>query len=159
LRKSRRGKTKENNGRRSISMRSILITILLSGIVLLGASSCATVPKEPLASGEVRLLGISVPGAGLEEYTSFAVNIFFEAAGNPEIKRACFYESRREQYCSDVSDGSYFTSGTKRAFQVYLPGIGPGSHRVECYAVYIRDGETQRTNVIFTQIVAGRSPR
>ena len=36
-------------------MRSILITVLLSGVVLLIASSCATVPKEPLASGEVRL--------------------------------------------------------------------------------------------------------
>ena len=139
-------------------MRSILITILLSGIVLVGASSCATVPKEPLASGEVRLLSISIPGAGLEAYISFAVNIFFEAAGNPEIKKACFYESRREQYCSDVSDGSYFTVGTKRAFQVRLPGIGAGSHRVECYAEYIRDGETRRTNVVFTQIIAHTSP-
>ena len=159
LEKEMKTKNKETNGGRSISMRSILITILLNGIVLLGASSCATVPKEPLASGEVRLLSISVPGAGLEAYASFPVNIFFEAAGNPEIKRACFYEIRREQYCSDVSDGSYFTLGTKRAFQVYLPGIGPGSHRVECYAVYIRNGETRRTNVIFAQIVAGRSPR
>jgi len=60
-------------------MRSILITILLIGIVLLGASSCATVPKEPLASGEVRLLSIGVPGAVLSAETSFPVNIFFEA--------------------------------------------------------------------------------
>ena len=47
------------------------------------------------------------------------------------------------------------TLGTKRAFQVYLPGISVGSHRVECYAEYIRDGETRKTNVVFTQILAG----
>jgi len=139
-------------------MRSILITILLSGIALLGVTSCATMSKAPLASGEVRLLSMDVLGAGLEANISFAVNIFFEAAGNPEIKRACFYESRERPYCFDVSDRSYFTLGTKRAFQVYLPGIGPGSHRVECYAEYIRDGETRRTNVVFTQIIATRSP-
>ena len=140
-------------------MRSILITILLGGIVLLGASSCATIPKTPLVSGEVRLLSMNILGAGLEAHSSFVINIFYEAAGNPEIKRVCFYETRRWwQYCSDVSDISYFTFGTKRAFQVWLPGIDPGSHRVECYAEYIRDGEVRRTNVIFTQIVAGRSP-
>ena len=135
-----------------------LMGVLIGVVILLLVFSCATVPKEPLASGEVRLLSMDVLGTGLEANISFAVNIFFEAAGNPEIKRACFYELRQRPYCSDVSDVSYFTLGTKRAFQVRLPGIGPGSHRVECYAEYIRDGETRRTNVVFTQIVAGRSP-
>jgi hypothetical protein len=139
-------------------MRPILITVLLGGIVLVGASSCATVPKEPLASGEVRLISMGVLGTGLEANISFAVNIFFEAAGNPKIKRACFYESRQKPYCSDVSDVSYLTLGTKRAFQVYLPGISVGSHRVECYAEYIRNGETRKTNVVFTQIIASTSP-
>jgi len=140
-------------------MRCILMAILLNGIVLIGASSCATVSKEPLASDEVKLLSMDVVGAGLEAYSSFAVNIFFEAAGNPEITRACFYEVRQWwRYCSDVSDISYFTFGTKRAIQVRLPGIDPGSHRVECFAEYVRNGETRRTNMIFTQIMAGRSP-
>jgi hypothetical protein len=139
-------------------MRSILITVLLSGVVLLIASSCATVPKEPLASGEVRLSSIDVLGSGIEANSSFAVNIFFEASGKPEIKRACFYESGEEPSCFDASDASYVTLGTKRAFQVYLPGISVGSHRVECYAEYIRDGETRKTNVVFTQIIATTSP-
>lgn len=139
-------------------MRSIGLTVLFSGIVLLGVSSCATMSRVPLAPGEVRLLSMDVVGAGLEAYSSFAVNVFFEAAGDPKIKRACLYELRWGKYCSDVSDASYFTLGTKRAFQVRLPGIGPGSHRVECYAEYIRDGMTRATNVIFTQIVAGTSP-
>ena len=136
-------------------MRTILIIILLGGVVLLGVSSCATVPKEPLASGEVRLLSIGVPGAVISAIESFAVNVFFEAVGNPQIKRACFFESGEEPYCFDISDASYFTLGGKRAFQVYLPGPGVGSHRVECYAEYIRDGETRKTNVIFTQITTG----
>ena len=133
-------------------MRSILLTVLLGGVVLLIASSCATVPREPLASGEVRLLSMDVLGSGVEANASFAVNIFFEAAGNPKIKRACFYESGEEPSCFDVS---YLILGTKRAFQVYLPGVNVGSHRVECYAEYIRDGETRKTNVVFTQISAG----
>ena len=124
-------------------MRSILTTILLGGIVLLGASSCATLSKAPLTSGEVRLLSIDVVGAGVEANSSFAVNVFFQAAGNPKIKRACFYESGGKPSCFDLSDLSYVTLGTKRAFQVYLPGLDIGSHRVECYAEYIRDGETR----------------
>ncbi len=136
-------------------MRSILLAVLLGGVVLLIASSCATVPREPLASGEVRLLTIDVLGSGIEANASFPVNIFFEAAGKPEIKRACFYESGEGPYCLDVSDLSYVTLGTKRAFQVYLPGVSVGSHRVECYAEYIRDGETRKTNVVSIQISAG----
>ena len=139
-------------------MGSIGVAALLSGIVLLGVSSCATMSKAPLAPGEVRLLSMDVVGAGLEAYSSFAVNVFFQAAEDPKIKRACFYELRWGKYCSDISEASYFSLGTKRAFQVRLPGIGPGSHRVECYAEYIRDGMTRTTNVIFTQIIAGTSP-
>ena len=136
-------------------MRSILMTILLSGIVLVAVSSCATLPKESLASGEVRLLSMDVVGAGVEANSSFAVNIFFEATSNHKIKRACFYEQGEKPSCFDISVASYITFGTKKAFQVYLPGIGVGSHRMECYVGYMLDGETQRTNVVFTQIIAG----
>ena len=136
-------------------MRPILLTILLSGIVLLGIYSCATVSKAPLAPGELRLLSMDVVGAGVEADSSFAVNVFFEASGSPQIKRACFYESGEEPSCFESSDISYLTLGTKRAFQVYLPGVGVGSHRVECYVEYTRDGKIQRTNVVFTQIIAG----
>jgi hypothetical protein len=138
-------------------IKSILKAVLIAGVVLSLVSSCATVPMKPLASGEVRLLNIGVPGAGIEEYTSFAVNIFFEAVGNPYIKSLCFFESGGEPYCFDVSDVPYFSLGRKTAFLVYLPGLRIGSHKVECYAEYIRDGETRKTNVIFTQISVGYS--
>lgn len=132
-----------------------LMRVLTGVFIMLFVLSCATVPKQPLASGEVRLLSIDALGAGVEANTFFPVNIFFEAAVNPEIKRACFYDSGKGPYCFDVSDQSYVTLGTKRAFQVYLPGLSVGSHRVECYAEYLRDGEIRKTNVVFTQIIAG----
>ncbi len=136
-------------------MRSISIAVLLSWIVSLGLSSCTTTPKASLAPGEVRLLSMDAVGAGVEANAAFAVNVFFEAAGKPEIKRACFFESGGKPSCLDLPDRSYLTLGTKRAFQVYLPGLNAGPHRVQCYAEYIRDGETRKTNVIFTQIIAG----
>ena len=153
--RERKREKEDRIGGRFMIMKSILIAVLIAGVVLSLVSSCVTVPKGPLASGEVRLLSIGVPGAGLEAETSFAVNIFFGAVGNPQIKRACFFEAGQESYCFDVSDASYITVATKRAFQVYLPGLSVGSHRVECYAEYIRNGETRKTNVVFTQITAG----
>lgn len=135
-----------------ISMRSIFVAILLGGFFLLGASSCATMPKESLAPGGVRLLSIDVPGAGIKANTSFPVNIFFEAVGEPEIQRVCFYGAWKGPNCFNIP---YTTFGTKKTFQVHLPGINPGSHRVECYIEYIRGGETRKTNVIATQILVG----
>jgi len=134
------------------SMRSILISIWLSAIVLAMNSSCATVPKEPLASGEIRLLSMEALGSGIKEGAAFPVNVFFEAEGRVEIKRACFYESKERQYCSDVS---YITFGGKRVFQVYLPSTKAGSYRVECYVEYVQNGEIRKTNVITTQISIG----
>jgi len=133
-------------------MRSVLVGMLLSGILLSLGSSCATLPKEPLAPGEIRLLSMEAVGAGIKEGAAFPVNVFFEGEGRVEIKKACFYESTERQYCSEVS---YITLGTKRAFQVYLPSTRAGSYRVKCYAEYVRNGETRKTNVITTQVWIG----
>jgi hypothetical protein len=141
-----------NNRRRFYSMRSPWIPILLSGIILSAALSCARVPKEPLAPGKVRLVGIDVPGSGIKGNSTFAVNIFYLADDKPEIKRACFSGLGEGAYCFDPT---YATFGTKRFLQVQLPGLRPGSYRVECYAEYIRDGEVRKTNVIATQIMVG----
>jgi hypothetical protein len=46
-------------------------------VMMLLVFPCATVPKQPVASGEVRLLSIDALGAGVEANSSFAVNIFF----------------------------------------------------------------------------------
>ncbi len=136
-------------------MRFKLITFLMGGVILSVVFSCAAVPRGPLAPGEVRLLSIDVVGAGVKANSSFPVNVFFEATGQPEFKRACFYESGEELFCFDASDISYTVLGTKQAFQVYLPGLVAGSHRLECYAEYIRDGKIRKTNVVLTEMTAG----
>jgi len=129
-----------------------LSAVLMGGVITLLVFSCATVPKEPLASGELRLLSMDVVGSGVDANVSFPINVFFEVAGHPEIKRACFYESGEEASCFDVSLATF---GTKRYFQVYLPGMNVGPHAVECYAEYMRDGEIRKTNVITTRISIG----
>jgi hypothetical protein len=129
-----------------------LLAVFMGGMITLFVFSCTAVPKEPLASGELRLLSMDVVGSGVEANTSFAVNVFFEAAGQPEIKGACFFEPGEEPSCFDVS---LATLGTKKYFQVYLPGMNVGPHTVECYAEYIRDGEIRKTNVTTTHISVG----
>ncbi len=133
-------------------MRSILTLMLVGGIVLSIGSSCATVQREPLAPGEVRLLSMEVVGSGIKGGSAFSVDVFFEGGGRVEIRKACFYESKERQFCSDVA---LATLGTKRTFHVFLPGMPTGSYRVECYAEYIQNGQTRRTNVVATQISIG----
>jgi hypothetical protein len=136
-------------------MRSVLISFLTGGVVLSVISSCATAPTRPLAPGEVRLLSVDVPGSGsIKQFISFVANISFEANGKPEIKRACFNGVGEKPYCFDAM---HVTFGWPSSFQVQLPGISNGSYSVECYAEYIRDGQTQKTNAIAAQIfVAAR---
>jgi len=72
--------------------------------VLLGISSCATVPK-PLAPGELRLLSMLVPEKeNIRLHLPFIVNISFEADGEPEIKAACFYFPDDGPHCFKVTD-------------------------------------------------------
>ncbi|MGZ3524945.1 MAG: hypothetical protein ACXU9L_09155 [Thermodesulfobacteriota bacterium] len=126
-------------------MRSILIPILLSGIVLLGVSSCATVPV-PLSTGELRLLSVSVPEKEkIKVHFPFVVDINFEADGYPEIKEACFYFSEDGPHCFKPKNVNYVSPGTI-SVQIYTTNAG--SRLLECYVVYIRDGKVQRTNMV-----------
>ncbi len=131
-------------------MRSTLIAILLGGVVILSISSCATVPTEPLASGELRLLGIHVSiKEDIKVNFPFVVNINFEADGKPEIRTACFYFSGDGPYCFKVTDVNYGSPGT---IKVQVRAKNSGSHALESYAYYIRDGKVQSTNVVNCQI-------
>ena len=133
-------------------MRSILITVLLSGVVLLIASSCATVPKEPLASGELRLLGMQVPGNGdLVVGLSYNIYFTFDADGKPEMSRACCYWSGdpERQYCYKVNDVKY---GSPGKFSLDLSPPYPDQQRLKCYVDYVRDGKRQRTNAVTSSI-------
>ena len=131
-------------------MRSIWIAVLVGGVLILSISSCATVPTEPLASGELRLLNINVPQReDVKVNFPFAVNINFEADGKPEIRTACFYFSGDGPYCFKVTDVNY---GSPGMIKVQVRAKNSGSHSLESYVYYIKDGKVQPTNVVDTHI-------
>ena len=131
-------------------MRSIWICVLVGGVFMLLNSSCATVPTEPLASGELRLLSMQVPmKEDIKVNFPFVVNINFEANGKPEIRTACFSFSGDGPYCVKVTDVSYGPPGT---IKVQVRAKNSGSHALESYVYYLRDGKVQPTNVVGSQI-------
>jgi len=120
--------------------------LCFSLIVLLLVCSCATVPTEPLASGELRLLGLQAPQReDIRLNFPFVVNINFEADGKPDIRTACFYFSGDGPYCLKVTDVNYGSPGT---IKVQVRAKNSGSHALESYIYYIRDGKVQPTNVV-----------
>jgi len=127
-------------------MMFIRIAFLTGVIVLLLVCSCATVPTAPLASGELRLLGLQAPQReDIRVNFPFVVNINFEADGKPEIRTACFYFSGDGPYCIKVTDVNYGSPGTVK---LQVRAKNSGSHALESYAYYIRDGKVQPTNVV-----------
>jgi len=127
-------------------MRSIWICVLVGGVFILLNSSCATVPTEPLASGELRLLGLYVPQReDIKVNFPFVVNINFEADGRPEIRTACFSFSGDGPYCVKVTNVSYGPPGT---IKVLVRPKNSGSHSLESYVYYIKDRKVQPTNVV-----------
>jgi len=133
----------------SLIRRYLSMAILISGVVLL-FSSCATVPTEPLAQGELRLLSIQVLGGeSIRANISYAVKIIFEADGKPEIKKACFYWSGDGPYCFRVTDVDFGPPGT---FRVWLRTDYSGFYKLECYVEYVRAGKSRSTNIISSQI-------
>jgi hypothetical protein len=132
--------------RRLILMRFRLI-IAFAGVFFMSLTiSCATVPTESLASGEVRLLSMHVPiKEDIKLNFPFVVNINFEADGKPEFRTACFSFSGDGPYCYKVTDVTY---GSPGAIKVQVRAKNSGSYALESYAYYIKDGKVQPTNVV-----------
>jgi hypothetical protein len=130
-------------------MRSILVTVLMGGIMLL-VSSCATVPTKPLGSGELRLVTIETPKRlEIRKNVPFEVKIDFEADGEPTIRNACFYWGGDGPHCFKVTDVNYGSPGT---IKVKLTVTKPGSYALESYVVYTREGKGQPSNVVSTNL-------
>jgi hypothetical protein len=133
-----------------ITLKSLSMAFLMGGAVLFLVASCATVQTDPLASGELRLIGMEVSQREeLRERLPFVVSIRFAADHSPEILKACFFWSGRGPTCSNIKDVNYGTPGTVRT---QILSKDPGRHLLEAYLVYIRDGKTQTTNVVGTNI-------
>ena len=128
-----------------------LVTMLVAllGIGLFLVASCATAPVKSLVSGEVRLLRMNVQKEDIRESLPFAVNITFEAEGQPEIITACFFWSGTGPYCSKIADVTY---GSPGIIKVQLFPRSPGFVSLEGYIVYKKDGKTESTNVVSERI-------
>ena len=121
-------------------MKRISTLILMSVVILLAISSCTMVGK-----GGLRLLSMEVRDSErLRTNVQFWVRINFEADGNPEIRRACFYWSGDGPYCVNVKDVEY---GSIAYFEAPLYARY-GSSILQCYVEYVRDGEIQRSNAV-----------
>jgi hypothetical protein len=117
---------------------------------LLMVTSCATVSTKPVASGEVRLVGINIPEIGdLAANLQYPVDISFEAEDRPEITRACLSWSDDGPYCFKVKDVNY-GSGTIRVD--FRSNPRAGVYTLESYVLYIKDGRTMRTNSVRTRV-------
>jgi len=127
-----------------MDMKGFLNSILMSAAILLAISSCIMVGK-----GELRLLNIEVPESQrFRPNEQYWVRINFEADGNPEIRKACFYWSGDGPYCVDVKDVKY---GSFAHFQVPLYAR-VSSDSLQCYVEYVRDGKIQRSNVVASRV-------
>ena len=117
-----------------------LLGVLIGVVIILSVSSCV-----PLQKGELRLLNIEVPeGGNLRMNVEYWVRINFEADGNPEIRRACFFWSGDGPYCVNVKDVKY---GSIAYFPLPLYAR-IGSNSLQCYVEYVRDGKIQRSNAV-----------
>ena len=131
-------------------MKSIFIAVLMTGIVTSVVCSCATVPTGPLASGELRLLSMDVPEKeNIRAKSRYDVIINFQADGKPEIETACFSWSGDRPSCYKVKDVEFGSPGT---IKVRLRTNDPGVYILEGYVEYVRDGKTQKSNVVSSSI-------
>jgi hypothetical protein len=122
--------------------------VLMSGTILLGACSSATVSKEPLSEGELRLLSASLPVVGVVKVgLPFEIKVKFIADGQPGIRRACFFWSGEGPECHAV-DPKSVTFGPPGEFTVRLYPSSFGNTRAECYVEYNQGKKILRTNVV-----------
>jgi hypothetical protein len=120
--------------------RGILALILMSVAILLVGSSCTILKK-----GELRLLDMEIrESTRLRMDVQFWVRVNFEANGNPEIRRACFYWLGDGPYCVNVKDVEY---GSFAYFDVLLDARY-GSSILQCYVEYLRDERIERSNAV-----------
>ncbi len=111
------------------------------------ATSCATVPTGPLSSGEVRLLGMDIPGnEAIGRKSHFDVLIRFQSdAPEPRIESACFSWSGDRPRCFKVKD---VRTGTEPTIHQNLLANEIGRYVLRAYVTYTRDGVSQKSNEV-----------
>ena len=146
-----------------MNIKSAFTAVLIGLGVLLVISSYATVStgwELPFGGGtppigdQLKLLSMDIPLTGNPSAdVKYWATIKFDAGFKPEIRRACFNFSGGGQSCDDVQARDV-TSGHFRV-PIHVP---VGSKRIECYAEYVRDGKTHRTNTITYYVIVLKKP-
>ena len=150
-------------------MKLLLKAVLMNIAVFLVISSWATITegqqgyfnrdfqKELSSKGELKLTNIDVPQSwNLSEDVEYWATIKFDAGFKPEIHRACFDFSGGSQSCVDVQ-AKDVTYPSHPHFRV--PILVPvGTKRIDCYAEYIRDEKTYRTNTVTYYVIFLKKP-
>jgi hypothetical protein len=148
---------------KAMNIKSVSAIVLISVAVFLVISSFTTVTegeegsalfpsrKEPSGS-TLTLLSVDVPQSGnLLPDIAYWTTIHFKADLKPEIRRACFSFSGGDQTCVDVQAKDVIY-GSDPYFRVSIH-VPAGSKRIDCYAEYVRDGRTQRTNTVTYRVI------
>jgi hypothetical protein len=140
-------------------MKLLLKAVLMNIAVLLVISSWATITEgaegyfnrdyqiETYSTAKLKLISMDIPQSwDLSTNMEYWATIKFDADRDQKIQRACFNFSGGSRSCVDVQ-GKDVSYGLHPHFRVSIR-IPAGSKRIECYAEYIQNGETQRTNTI-----------
>lgn len=145
-------------------MKSFPRSVLVAAAVFLVVSSFATLTggeegpalfrsKEPSTGSVVTLARLDVPQAGnLSPDIAYWTTVHFESGGEPDIRKACFRFSGGSQTCVDVpaKDVVYGVSHPYFRVSIHIPA---GTKRIDCYAEYMRDGKTHRTNTVTYRVI------
>jgi hypothetical protein len=100
---------------------------------------------------------MDVPQSGnLLANVEYWTTINFVADREPKILRACFNFSGDGQSCVDVQ-AKDVTYGSRTYFRVPIH-VPVGSKRIDCYAEYIREEKTQRTNTVTYYAIVLKEP-
>ena len=145
-------------------MKLLLKAVLMNMAVFLVISSWATITEgqqpylnwqfgnEPSSRDELKLTSMEIPQSwDLSTNMEYWATIKFETDRNPNIQRACFNFSGGSQSCVDVQ-AKDVTYPLHPHFRVAIH-IPVGTKRIDCYAEYIREGETYRTNTITYHVI------
>lgn len=129
-------------------MKSLLAGFLVALVLLFMVTSCATVStdqKEPLAPGELRLLGVQFTEmTRIRQNAKYPLEIKFESDGALEVRRTCLYWDGRGPNCFGVKNVSY----GERIIRADIDTPSSGYYVMKCYVLYVRSGNTIRSNMV-----------
>ena len=150
-------------------MKLLLKAVLMNLAVLLVISSWAAITEglegyfdrktgqEAPGVVELKLLSMEIPQSwNLSADIEYWATIKFQTDRNPKIQRACFNFSGRSESCVDVQEKDVtFSSHPFFRVAIHIP---VGTKKVDCYAEYIQEGRTRRTNTVTYYVITLKKP-